>query len=99
VRWTQALPRPSAAHREAVAAVRAAVAGTGGRVAVVGAWVAGNGLASVVPDARAAAATLLRPPACPLPNPPPPSSAVAREFGTCTCRSRAKVTNSARGKA
>lgn len=58
VRWTQALPRPSAAHREAVARVRAAAAGLPG-VAVCGAWTAGNGLASVVPDARAAAAALV----------------------------------------
>ncbi|WP_309133657.1 FAD-dependent oxidoreductase [Cellulomonas sp.] len=58
VRWTQSLPRPSAAHREAVAAVRAAVAQVPG-VAVCGAWAAGTGLASVVPDARAAAAALL----------------------------------------
>lgn len=62
VRWTQALPRPSAAHRAAVAAVRAAAAGAPGRVAVAGAWVAGNGLASVVPDARAAARALVAPP-------------------------------------
>ena len=71
VRWTQALPRPSAAHRAFVASVRAAVeAGAAdadagvpmtGRphVAVAGAWVAGNGLASVIPDARAAARSLL----------------------------------------
>ncbi|WP_240696433.1 NAD(P)/FAD-dependent oxidoreductase [Cellulomonas sp. HD19AZ1] len=58
VRWTQSLPRPSTAHREAVAAVRAAVAGLPG-VAVCGAWAAGNGLASVVPDARAAARSLV----------------------------------------
>ncbi len=58
VRWTQSLPRPSAAHRAAVASVRAAVAELPG-VAVCGAWAAGTGLASVVPDARAAAATLL----------------------------------------
>lgn len=58
VRWTQSLPRPSAAHRAAVAAVRAAVADLRG-VAVCGAWTAGNGLASVVPDAAAAARTLL----------------------------------------
>ncbi|MGN8244292.1 protoporphyrinogen/coproporphyrinogen oxidase [Cellulomonas soli] len=58
VRWTQALPRPSAAHREAVASVRAAVAGLPG-VAVCGAWADGNGLASVVPAARAAARSLL----------------------------------------
>nr|WP_245530395.1 FAD-dependent oxidoreductase [Cellulomonas flavigena] len=58
VRWTQSLPRPSAAHRAAVAAVRAA-AGSAPGVAVCGAWAAGNGLASVVPDAREAAAGLL----------------------------------------
>lgn len=58
VRWTQSLPRPSAAHRAAVAAVRAAVAAVPG-VEVCGAWAAGTGLASVVPDARAAAAALL----------------------------------------
>lgn len=54
VRWSQALPRPSASHREAVEQVRAAVAELPG-AAVCGAWVAGNGLASVVPDAEAAA--------------------------------------------
>lgn len=58
VRWTQALPRPSLAHQAVVRDVRAAV-GTLDGVAVCGAWVAGNGLASVVPDARAAAASLL----------------------------------------
>lgn len=62
VRWTQALPRPSAAHRDAVAAVQAAVADVPG-LALAGAWVAGNGLASVVPQARAAAAELLGTPA------------------------------------
>jgi oxygen-dependent protoporphyrinogen oxidase len=54
VRWTQALPRPSADHARVVADVRAAVA-LRPDVAVCGAWVAGNGLASVVADARAAA--------------------------------------------
>ena len=58
VRWTQALPRPSAAHARVVADVRAAVEALPG-VAVCGAWVAGNGLASVVPDARAAARSVL----------------------------------------
>ncbi|MDM8086472.1 FAD-dependent oxidoreductase [Cellulomonas cellasea] len=58
VAWSQSLPRPSAAHREAVAQVRAAVAQTPG-LAVCGAWVAGNGLAAVVPDARAATRGLL----------------------------------------
>ena len=58
VRWTQALPRPSAAHQQVVADVRAAVAALPG-MAVCGAWVAGNGLASVVPDAAAAARSVL----------------------------------------
>ncbi|MCC2333698.1 protoporphyrinogen/coproporphyrinogen oxidase [Cellulomonas wangsupingiae] len=61
VRWTQSLPRPSAAHRAAVAAVRAAAGGMPG-VAVCGAWAAGNGLASVVPDAVAAARSVVGPP-------------------------------------
>ena len=54
VRWTQALPRPSAEHARVVGEVRAAVEALPG-VAVCGAWVAGNGLASVIPDARGAA--------------------------------------------
>ncbi|MGW6128711.1 protoporphyrinogen/coproporphyrinogen oxidase [Cellulomonas sp. NPDC055163] len=58
VAWSQSLPRPSAAHRDVVARVRADVAGLPG-VAVCGAWVAGNGLASVVPDARRAARSVL----------------------------------------
>lgn len=58
VRWSQALPRPSAAHAQVVAAVRASVDELAG-VAVCGAWVAGNGLASVVPQARAAARSLI----------------------------------------
>lgn len=58
VRWTQALPRPSADHTQVVADVRAAVEPLAG-VAVCGAWVAGNGLASVVPDARAAARSVI----------------------------------------
>lgn len=57
VRWRQGLPVPSAAHRRTVQQVRAAVAGVPG-LAVVGAWVSGNGLASVVPDARTTAAAL-----------------------------------------
>lgn len=57
VAWAQGLPVPSPAHRAAVEAVRAAVAPEPG-LAVVGAWVAGNGLASVVPDARRTAAAL-----------------------------------------
>jgi oxygen-dependent protoporphyrinogen oxidase len=58
VRWTQALPRPSADHARVVAGVRAAVEPRAG-IAVCGAWVAGNGLASVVPDARAAARSVI----------------------------------------
>jgi oxygen-dependent protoporphyrinogen oxidase len=58
VAWSQALPRPSAAHSATVARVRAGVAGAGS-LAVCGAWVAGNGLASVIPDARRAADALL----------------------------------------
>nr|WP_307858251.1 FAD-dependent oxidoreductase [Cellulomonas fulva] len=65
VRWTQALPRPSAQHRDAVATVRASLAEHasrpgGARVAACGAWLAGNGLASVLPDAAAAARSVLR---------------------------------------
>jgi oxygen-dependent protoporphyrinogen oxidase len=79
VRWRQGLPVPSAAHRETVRRVREAVAGVPG-LAVVGAWVSGNGLASVVPDARATAAALAAaappgtdapPPADPARTPPP----------------------------
>ncbi|MFB9955548.1 protoporphyrinogen/coproporphyrinogen oxidase [Cellulomonas denverensis] len=57
VTWRQGLPVPSAAHRETVRRVREVVAEVPG-LAVVGAWVAGNGLASVVPDARRAGADL-----------------------------------------
>nr|WP_298459093.1 FAD-dependent oxidoreductase [uncultured Cellulomonas sp.] len=53
VRWSQSLPRASAGHRASVEAVSAAVDATPG-LAVCGAWVAGNGLATVVPHARAA---------------------------------------------
>lgn len=57
VTWRQGLPVPSAAHRETVRRVRDAVSEVPG-LAVVGAWVSGNGLASVVPDARRVAAAL-----------------------------------------
>lgn len=60
VTWSQGLPVPSAEHRRTVQAVREAVADVPG-LAVVGAWVAGNGLASVVPDARRTAAALAEP--------------------------------------
>ena len=58
MRWSQALPRPSAAHQAVVARSATAVTEHEG-LAVCGAWVAGNGLASVVPDAAAAARSLL----------------------------------------
>ncbi len=62
VRWSQSLPQPSAAHRASVDAVRAAVGAVDG-LALCGAWLAGNGLAAVVPQARSAARGLLdRPP-------------------------------------
>lgn len=61
VRWSQALPTPSAEHRATVSRVTAAIADVPD-LAVVGAWVAGNGLAQVVPRARAAVVGLLRNP-------------------------------------
>jgi oxygen-dependent protoporphyrinogen oxidase len=56
--WTQAMPRPSAAHREAVAKVKALADATEGLV-VTGSWVAGTGLAAVVDDAVATARALV----------------------------------------
>jgi len=53
VRWSQSLPKPSPAHRAAVAAARDGAA-TLPSLAVCGSWVAGNGLAAVVAQARAA---------------------------------------------
>ena len=53
VRWSGSLPLPSPAHRALVAAARAGVASLPG-LEVCGAWLAGNGLAAVVADARAA---------------------------------------------
>jgi oxygen-dependent protoporphyrinogen oxidase len=58
VRWSQGLPVPSATHRRTVTRVREAVAAVPG-LAVAGAWVSGNGLASVVPGARAAAGAVV----------------------------------------
>lgn len=54
VRWTGSLPRPSAAHRDAVASLRRTAAAHPG-LALCGAWAAGNGLAAVIDDAREAA--------------------------------------------
>jgi len=56
--WTQAMPRPSAAHREAVAKVKALADATEGLV-VTGSWVAGTGLAAVVDDAMTTARSLV----------------------------------------
>ena len=56
--WTQAMPRPSAAHREAVAKVTALADATEG-LAVTGSWVAGTGLAAVVDHARTTAEALV----------------------------------------
>lgn len=61
VRWRQSLPKPSPAHRAAVAAARAGAATLPG-LAVCGSWVAGNGLAAVVAQARSAAAAPSLPP-------------------------------------
>ncbi|MCL2465803.1 MAG: FAD-dependent oxidoreductase [Micrococcales bacterium] len=56
--WTQSMPRPSAAHREAVAKVKA-LAQTTDHLAVTGSWVAGTGLAAVVADAVAVGKVLV----------------------------------------
>ncbi|MEA5453163.1 protoporphyrinogen oxidase [Sinomonas sp. JGH33] len=57
VRWEGSLPFASVGHRERVAEIRRRVAEQPG-LAVVGGWAAGNGLASVVPDARGQASSL-----------------------------------------
>ena len=56
--WTQSMPRPSAAHREAVAKVKALADATD-NLAVTGSWVAGTGLAAVVSDAVAVGEALV----------------------------------------
>jgi len=56
--WTNATPLAARGQAGRVAAVRAAVAATPG-LEITGAWVAGTGLASVVPDARSAADRLI----------------------------------------
>jgi oxygen-dependent protoporphyrinogen oxidase len=57
VRWEGSLPFAAVGHRDRVAAIRALVAERRG-LAVVGGWAAGNGLAAVIPDARAQAIAL-----------------------------------------
>jgi len=56
VRWPSALPAPRPGHAEAVRQLRAVFRGQG--LAIVGAAVAGSGLAGVVGDARRQAAEL-----------------------------------------
>jgi oxygen-dependent protoporphyrinogen oxidase len=51
VRWHGSLPFAAVGHRTRVAAIRDACAAAGG-LALVGGWVAGNGLAAVVADTR-----------------------------------------------
>lgn len=57
VRWQGALPFATVGHRGRVAEIRALVGAQPG-LAVVGGWAAGNGLAAVIPDARAQAIAL-----------------------------------------
>lgn len=58
VSWGGALPFAAVGHRQRVAEVRRICSGTGG-LAVVGGWLAGNGLAAVVADTRKQMAGLL----------------------------------------
>ncbi len=58
VRWIGALPSAAVGHRDRVAAVRAAVDRVPG-LEVVGAWLAGTGLAAVTADTRTRIAGLL----------------------------------------
>ncbi|WP_457950741.1 protoporphyrinogen oxidase [Pseudarthrobacter sp. alpha12b] len=51
VRWRGALPFAAVGHRARAAGIRQACSAAGG-LAVVGGWVAGNGLAAVVSDTR-----------------------------------------------
>ncbi|GAA2198273.1 protoporphyrinogen oxidase [Sinomonas flava] len=57
VRWEGSLPFAAVGHRDRVSAIRSLVAARPG-LAVVGGWAAGNGLAAVIPDARAQAIAL-----------------------------------------
>ncbi|MCT1367512.1 protoporphyrinogen oxidase [Kocuria sp. HSID16901] len=53
VRWKSAMPKVSIGHKEKVTSFRKSLS-TLNRVAAVGAWLSGTGLASLVPDTRAA---------------------------------------------
>jgi oxygen-dependent protoporphyrinogen oxidase len=58
VRWRGSLPFAAVGHRARVASIREACSATGA-LAVVGGWVAGNGLAAVVSDTRTQLRNLL----------------------------------------
>jgi oxygen-dependent protoporphyrinogen oxidase len=58
-RWAQPPPASALGHREAADAARSAIHGAPG-LAVVGAWIAGTGLAQVIPDALAEAERVKR---------------------------------------
>ncbi|MCP3426073.1 protoporphyrinogen oxidase [Rothia sp. AR01] len=57
VRWRAAMPRIPEGHEDKVRTFRSSLAGED-RLAVVGAWVSGTGLASLIPDARRVVAGL-----------------------------------------
>ncbi|WP_323958980.1 protoporphyrinogen oxidase [Arthrobacter sp. JZ12] len=59
VRWNNALPHATIGHRDRIARVRAATADERG-LEVVGAWLAGTGLVSVIDNARDRASALAR---------------------------------------
>ena len=59
VRWSGALPFAALGHRERVGQVRQLCAAEG-NLAVVGGWLAGNGLAAIVADTPGQVAALLR---------------------------------------
>jgi oxygen-dependent protoporphyrinogen oxidase len=54
VSWTNTLPYAALGERERIDAVRSAVGEVAG-LEVTGSWLAGTGLASVIPDAKEAA--------------------------------------------
>lgn len=60
IRWSGALPAPSAGHREAVRQFRSRLAAAAPTLALVGAGWAGTGLAAVVGDTELQIADLLR---------------------------------------
>ncbi|WP_432398804.1 hypothetical protein ACRQ5B_11060 [Pseudarthrobacter sp. L19] len=74
VRWAGALPFASLGHKQRVARVRELCAAEGD-LAVVGGWVAGNGLAAIVADTPARSPRCCTPtPGIPHPEPGPAAS-------------------------